>query len=221
MHVLFLKLALVVFSYYFRSHIRNCLFVLRRFGVRRMKKTAWCTHWSVCSAYWMLSSVPSVGCIRCVTVSISLCVSTAFLLVKNSLEIGCQFSTFVDFWVDNSVVGVGSLMLVCILVHNLRRLMRIAVILCSFQFVQSLVQLDISELLLNSSVCILGHASTVPWSRSCAWAVAVAGVSTSKPFEYVVLSNWAAVAVGWLSHRLMAFQCCRWGNGVWSVVILR
>ena len=207
MMVFLFILTLVVFSDNFGCHVGDGLFVRYRLGIWRMEVATRCSHWSVSSTYGVLGSVSSMlSVVRvCMTVPVSLCMSTTFFLMKNSLEVRCQFSTFINFWINNTIIV---LMLIGILVHDLWWLMRIALILSSFQFMKSLVQLNISELLFDSSVSILCHTSVVSWSSSCTRAI-TSGISTSESFENIVLANWAIVTVWRLSHWFMTLQSCR------------
>ena len=229
-HIFLFILALIVFTNYFGSHVWYRLFVWNGFGVRRMEVTTSCSHRCICSTSRMLGSVSSMGSVcRCgMTIPVPLCMCTTFFLVENSLEVCCQFSAFIDFWVHHSIIGMRSLVFIGILVHYLRWLMRIALILCSFQFIKSLIKLNISELLLYPSMCILSHATAISWSSSCTRAIS-SSVSTSKSFKHIVLANWAIVTMWWLPNWFMTFQGSRWVDrcmvifrkiSVWSLIWL-
>ena len=165
----------------FGCNIRHILLVCgwsSRFCIGWMSKTIWCCHWRISTTYWMFSWVSSY--ISCsMNISISLCMSTTFFLMKNSLEIGRKFTTFIHFWIQYSIVSMRNLMLNSILIHDLRWLMRIVLILYSFQFIKSFVKLNISELLFNSSMSILCHTSTISLSCSCTRTILTSNISTS------------------------------------------
>ena len=168
---------------------------------------------SLLSLKHILSIDMWLSCIYCVLSLISSQVTPCRLMASSiPLSLWCSLlhhsteacsyvlSTLVDVWVYNSVCIIS--MVICVLIHTQLWWM---LVLSLLQLIESLVKLNIAELLFNATMCILGNVSTLRVSlcTSC-WATAGHAMicSWSKSSEDICWSDWGVVIMGWLSSKL-------------------
>lgn len=201
----------------FSRHIRNCLLIdWATIGfvscicrvVLRKNRVGGHRHCSTSAVDWMLDLISACCAASCSWLGMCASVSLGLrrmLSCKYSLEISSQIlTTLVDCRIHPlGIFIVGVLVVIGVFIHDNRWLMRR--VLSLFKLIQPFIQLNISQLLFNSSVGVLGQAImhvTVNLEPRCSggrWASL--GVATwPKPFEDVVLPHRGSITMRGFSN---------------------
>lgn len=149
------------------------------------------------------SNARSTWCTIQITVSLSLRNIVGILGVECSLKVICQIlSTLVNGAIYQSswilVWLMGKLMMICIFVHNKRRVLALLwIILSLFKFIETFINLNVSNCMSMALLCLLSCyrcwiscASTSGRSRSAtSWYCCVSS-SLSKSFKHIICTHW-------------------------------